>query len=266
MLSNCGQNEYGKYAGGQKGDQNRKEWALIPWYNRPWKCVLRHPDAQVRQMISQMAIASAKNDNVGYDQPTRLTFWYNLADSNYDPAQITVKCSADCSSGVSAIVKAAGKRLGRAELFNVNSACTTSNLRKALQNAGFQVITENKYLTSDKYLLAGDILLNDGNHVAINVSAGTGAQGNAQTTTQSNVKIEAARSKDASLAGAYKVVAKGLNLRAGAGTSKKIVAVMQQDDKVQCYGFYTEVSGTKWLYVTYNGVKGFASSRYLERR
>lgn len=42
LISNSGHDENGKYSGGKAGDQTGTEWALIPWYNRPWKCVLRH--------------------------------------------------------------------------------------------------------------------------------------------------------------------------------------------------------------------------------
>lgn len=105
------------------------------------------------------------------------TFWTNLADSNFDPAQITVACEADCSSGVAAIVKGAGYRLGIDALKKVSTACYTGNLRAALKAAGFEVLTENKYLTSDAYLLAGDILLNDGAHTATNLTDGAKSSG-----------------------------------------------------------------------------------------
>lgn len=111
MISNCGHDERGKYSGGKAGDQTGTEWQVINWHNRPWKCVLRHPDAATRKLIAQMAKAAAVNNMVGYCQSHRGTFWTNLADSNFDPAQITVPCEADCSSGVAAIVKGAGYRL-----------------------------------------------------------------------------------------------------------------------------------------------------------
>ena len=87
----------------RRSDGNRV--AGYKLYNRPWKCVLRHPDAATRKLIAQMAKAAAVNNMVGYCQSHRGTFWTNLADSNFDPAQITVTCEADCSSGVAAIVK-----------------------------------------------------------------------------------------------------------------------------------------------------------------
>lgn len=177
MISNCGHDENGRYSGGKAGDQTGTEWRVINWYNRPWKCVLRHPNADVRAMIASMAKAAANNNLIGYDQSQRATFWTNLADSNYDPAQITVACEADCSSGVAAIVKGAGYRLGIDALKKVSTACYTGNLRAALKAAGFEVLTESKYLTSDAYLFAGDILLNDNAHVATNLTTGSKASG-----------------------------------------------------------------------------------------
>ena len=177
MISNCGHDENGRYSGGKAGDQTGTEWRVINWYNRPWKCVLRHPNADVRAMIASMAKAAANNNLIGYDQSQRGTFWTNLADSNYDPAQITVACEADCSSGVAAIVKGAGYRLGIDALKKVSTACYTGNLRAVLKAAGFEVLTESKYLTSDAYLFAGDILLNDNAHVATNLTTGSKASG-----------------------------------------------------------------------------------------
>ena len=177
MISNCGHDENGRYSGGKAGDQTGTEWQVINWYSRPWKCVLRHPNAKVRAMIASMAKAAAVNNKIGYCQSHRGTFWTNLADSNFDPAQITVACEADCSSGVAAIVKGAGYRLGIDALKKVSTACYTGNLRAALKAAGFEVLTENKYLTSDAYLFAGDILLNDNAHVATNLTTGSKASG-----------------------------------------------------------------------------------------
>lgn len=46
MISNCGHDENGRYSGGKAGDQTGTEWQVINWYSRPWKCVLRHPNAE----------------------------------------------------------------------------------------------------------------------------------------------------------------------------------------------------------------------------
>lgn len=181
LISNSGHDENGKYSGGKAGDQTRTEWALIPWYNRPWKCVLRHPDAKVRAKLAELGIKAAKNDLVGYDQGQRGTYWEHLKASNYDPSKITIACEADCSAGVIANIKAAGHLLGIDALKNIN-ATYTGNLRAGAKAAGFQVLTESKYLTGPDYLLAGDILLNDSHHTATNVQDGAKAGGSGTTS------------------------------------------------------------------------------------
>ena len=127
---------------------------------------------------------------------------------------------------------------------------------------------QNKYLTSDAYLLAGDILLNDGAHTATNLTDGAksyGAGASNTTPVKSNTKVDVAHGFNKSLAGTYKVTASGLNLRAGAGTGKSILAVMENGEKVQCYGYYNDHNGVKWLYVVYKNIVGYASSKYLSK-
>lgn len=186
LISNCGHDENGKYAGGKPGDQTGTEWALIPWYNRPWTCVLRHPDPEVRAKLAELATKAAKNDLVGYCQTHRGTYWDHLKASNYDPSQITIACEADCSSGVTANVKAAGYILGIEKLKNV-PVTSTYYMCDTLKNADFQVLTDAKYLNSPDYLVSGDILLNVGHHTATNIQNGSksGASGSASSGSTS---------------------------------------------------------------------------------
>ena len=190
MISNCGHDENGRYSGGKAGDQTGTEWQIIPWYNRPWNVVLRFENQQVAQMIADIARAAAKNNLIGYDQNQRTTYWLHLKASNYDPAQITIACEADCSSGVAANVKAVGYRLGIQTLKNVSVDAYTGNLRAVLKRAGAIVLTASKYLTSDKYLLPGDIMLYEGHHTAINLDVGSnaswGTSDNPSTPSQKN--------------------------------------------------------------------------------
>lgn len=112
------------------------------------------------------------------------------------------------------------------------------------------------------------ITLNDNAHVAVNLtdgakSSGTGASNT--TTVKSNAKVDVAHGFNKSFAGTYKVTASGLNLRAGAGTGKSILAVMKNGEKVQCYGYYNDCNGVKWLYVVYKNIVGYVSSKYLSK-
>ena len=89
----------------------------------------------------------------------------------WEPSKITTACEADCSAGVCANVTAAGHLLGIPALQN-HTGTYTGNMRSALTKAGFQLLTDSKYLNGGSYLLPGDILLNDGHHTATNVTLG----------------------------------------------------------------------------------------------
>jgi len=133
--------------------------------------VLRHPDEKIRKKIADLARKAANNNHIGYNQSNRDSYYNELKKVNYNPSKIVRKCDADCSAGVIANIKAAGHLLGIKALQNIT--CTyTGNMRKILADAGFKVLTDRKYLTSDNYLLEGDILLNDECHVATNLTNG----------------------------------------------------------------------------------------------
>jgi GH25 family lysozyme M1 (1,4-beta-N-acetylmuramidase) len=170
-ISNSGSDERGNYKGGTAGDNTGREWQIRDWYNRPWNCVMRHPDPEVRACLADLATKAANNNKIGYDQYQRETYWRELQKAGYDPSKITVACESDCSAGVIANIKAVGHILGRPELQNIT--CTyTGNMRSGLTAAGFACLTESKYLTSSAYLVAGDVLLNDKHHTATAVTNG----------------------------------------------------------------------------------------------
>ena len=172
MISNSGHDERGKSSGGQAGDQTGTEWQIRSWYNRPWDLVLRYPDKNVRKLIAEYARAAALNDNIGYNQGDRLSFWQALVNSDYNPANIRIKCNSDCSAGVTAIVKAVGHNLKLPKLESLSASNYTGSMRASFSSAGFAVLKESKYLTSDKYLLPGDILLSEAHHTCINLDYG----------------------------------------------------------------------------------------------
>ena len=176
MLSNCGHDERGGYSGGKAGDQTGREWDIVPWYQYAvggWQYMIRHPDPRVRQMITSLATEAAANDNIGYDQYERYTFWQALKSCGYRPSAVNYPCETDCSAGVAAIVKCVGYLLGMGDLRDVSSESYTGNIRRALEAAGFDVYSDAKYLTSPDYLLAGDFLLREGWHICTNVTNGS---------------------------------------------------------------------------------------------
>ena len=141
-------------------------------YRRPWTVVLRYPVQAVALVIAQLSIDGALNDNVGYNQAKRNTYWNELKKVGYAPAKITTPCAEDCTAGVSADVKAAGHICGIKALENL-PICTSRNMRAKFTAAGFKALTAAKYLNSPDYLLPGDILLYENHHAAANVTLGS---------------------------------------------------------------------------------------------
>lgn len=62
---------------------------------------------------------------------------------------------------------------------------------------------------------------------------------------------ESAKKFDKSLSGTYKVSWSNINVRGGAGSSKKFLVNIPKGTKVQCYGYYSTVNLVKWLYVQF---------------
>ena len=77
------------------------------------------------------------------------------------------------------------------------------------------------------------------------------------------------KSKDTSLKGQYVVDASSVNVRDGAGLDQKVLTTIPRGTLVNNYGYYTEVDGTKWLFVKFVYEKttytAFISNRYLKK-
>ena len=83
-------------------------------------------------------------------------------------------------------------------------------------------------------------------------------------SSSSDSKVASADSFDKDIAGSYTVTS-DLNIRAGAGASHTSLGTIAKGKKVQNYGYYTSVNGTKWLLVKYGDITGFCSSKYLKK-
>lgn len=288
MLANCGHDERGKYTGGKAGDQSGTEWYVRSWYRYPygggWKVVLRHPNANVRAVLAGLAVEAAENNKIGYDQGQRTTFGTELKRVGYRPKNIKTACETDCSKGTIDLIRAVGQLLGFSKLKKLD-ATYTGNLRAGCKNAGFEILTASKYLTSEKYLVPGDIVLNDNWHVAIIIGKSAADAKKAANRILEADKAEkdeyagvynvpittnavaAAQEFNKTYAGTYKVTATALNLRAvpGARADHPVLTVLEKGDKVTCYGYLTKVDKVPWLYVTHKGYTGYCSTTYLKK-
>ncbi len=243
-ISNSGSDEHGNYKGGAAGDQTSREWQIRDWYNRPWNCVLRHPDPAVRACLADLATKAANNNRIGYDQYQRQTYWNELQKVNYDPSKITVACEADCSAGVIANIKAAGYILNRPELQNIS--CTyTGNMRAGLQAAGFACLTDSKYLTSSAYLVAGDVLLNDKHHTATAVT--NGIQSDGSTPKAATMPLIKKGSKGSAVLQLQKMLnAKGYKLTEDGDFGSKTEAAVKAYQKANGLEVDGEVGPMTW--------------------
>lgn len=264
-------NEKGKTTGGKAGDQTGKEVKTGAYYNFGQTVVLRFKDRTLAKKYAAFIKAVCENEHVGYCQAHRMSLSSALDAVNWDVSKLKTDCEVDCSE------------LTRCGLFYVgiivNSNIYTGNMvEKYMATGHFEKLTDKKYLSGGEYNLTGDIavkksghtisVLEDGSKAGSSSSIGSSAGGASSAARTTATKIDSAKSYDQSLSGTYVVNTKTdpLILRAGAGTGKTKIASMPKGTKAQCYGYYTSTSGTKWLYITYNGITGFASSTYLKKQ
>ena len=187
-ISNASGNEKGGITGGSAGDQTGKEIRVINWYNpsSAWDWYIEHPSDTVMEWIAVIAEEMSANDKIGYDQGNdRNTYWTQLQKAKYRPANIKTACECDCSSGVATNVKAVGYLLDIPELKKISHQCWTGNILSALVSAGFKASNDQKYLTSDRYVRRGGILLNLDGHITTFVTDGAKPTPIGETATSS---------------------------------------------------------------------------------
>lgn len=164
--------ERGKISGGQVGDSTQKEVCTRSWYNNGWNLLLRPKTKELAEKSAHFVEEICANKNVGYDQSGRNSLYTQAKNIGFDGSRISVPCECDCSSfmHVSAIA-------GGANISYGSNGATTRTLRTVLGNSGYyDILTDSKYLTSDKYLKRGDILVKEGKHTVMVLENGIGIQ------------------------------------------------------------------------------------------
>lgn len=259
-ISNSGGDENGGTKGGKAGDQTGREWQLRKWYSRPWPVVLRYPDQSVALEIAKLGIAAAVNDNIGYDQSQRATYWKQLQAVGYDPSKIDAnhKCEEDCTAGVTANVRACGYIFGIPALQNLDTSGTrSSNMKSRFVKAGFIALTASKYLTSGNYLLPGDILLYENHHAATNITLGSKVKSEWHPDSTPITPTE--DDKDMKY---VKITGSSVNIRKGPSTDYGTLGAAHEGDKLKYFGFDYPDNG--WHLVEYQKATGWVSGKYSQ--
>lgn len=255
--------ENGKITGGTSGDQTGNEVAMQNYYqhSKGWY-LFRAKSAEIANALASAMMAACKNDKVGYDQNNRAGIITQIKKyGNMEKIDTVTEC--DCSSLVRACCIEAG--------FDPGNFTTATEAAALAKTGKFQ----NKVtVTTSTKLYNGDILVTKTKgHTVIVVSGNERTDESNSSTSSTNtstvkktVAVDPAKSFDKKIAGKYTVTANsGLNLRAGAGTGKSSLAIMEKGEVVQNYGYYTLANGTKWYLVKYEGITGFCSSKYLKK-
>ena len=248
-ISNSGKDENSGTRGGKAGDQTGHEWELKKWYSRPWTIVLRYPDQAVALKIAELGIAAALNNNIGYDQAQRATYWKQLQAVGYDPSKIDDehKCEEDCTAGITANVRACGYIFGIPALQSLDTSGTrSSNMRSRFVKAGFKALTASKYLTSGKYLLPGDILLYENHHAATNITLGSKVKSEWHPGGAPDPTIKTLR-----------ITGGTVNVRTGPGTGNNVIGIAK---KGETYPYTAVTDG--WYQINFRGGPGWISSKY----
>ena len=266
--------ENGGASGGKAGDQTGRECRIQDWYAGNWNVILRPKKAAVAEAMAKSMETLCNSNLVGYDQWERNTLWDELEKVDWKPERLRTKCETDCSSLVSACARCAGINIPRVALGGGKyNAPITQTMRSAFGSTGeFDILLDSKYMTTDKYLKRGDVLLRESGHTAMALENG-GSTPSSQPVQQPALKerkaTEVARYFDKTIAGTYECTAFYLYVRNGAGALTRFLTTIAKGKQVQCYGYYNLAGNVKWLYVQFiqNGTlfTGYASERYLQK-
>ena len=125
--------------------------------------------AEVREQIAEIAEILATppvNSLIGYDQNERNTLHDVARQCKYDVVTFINEhqlCETDCSAFVTCVCLFAGLK----QLEYSGNAPTTSTMKSVFKKAGFNVLTDEKYVAGTDYLSKGDILLKPSSHTVI---------------------------------------------------------------------------------------------------
>ena len=158
-----------RISGGKSGDQTGKEVCTRSWYNGGWTLVLRPKTRALAEKSAKACEKGCANNKIGYDQNQRNTLYTQAKKVNYDLSKITVACETDCSAFMTVCAIAGGADI----TYGSNAPATSTMKARFLESKDYNVFTDSKYLTSDKYLKRGDILVKPGSHTVMVLEDGT---------------------------------------------------------------------------------------------
>lgn len=179
LLGHASRNENKKANGGKPGDQDKQEVLFRSWYSpsSKWDYVLRPLTNEIAEKSAKFVEDVCKNDKIGYDQQGstetqgRNSLYKQAKKVKFDASKIKTACECDCSSLMHCASYAAGANLP----YGSNGLTTRTMVDTYRKSGDYNVLSIEKYLTSDKYLRRGDILVNEGHHTVMVLEDGVEA-------------------------------------------------------------------------------------------
>lgn len=242
---------------GSKGDSTKKEVFTRTWYGT-WDFMAIHPDATVREKHAKAIEAACANDNIGYGQGDRNTLNTLAKAVGYVLSKVG-KCNCDCSSlqNVAAVASGApGVTYG-------SNGWVTANMKTKLSAAGYKIITDRSYLTSEDYCVRGAIYVKSGVHTVCGLTNGSKAQKTLAKVGFATTTVPAAPGNTSySGKGIGTAVAKtSINIRAGAATNYKSYGVINKGTAVEVL----EVLSSGWYKIVWPGAScGYAYTSNID--
>lgn len=155
---------------GAKGDSTKKEVCTRDWYSKPWDYMAVHPDAAVRERHAAAIEAACANNNIGYGQGDRNTLNARAKEVGYNLSKVG-PCNCDCSS-LQNVAAVASKAPG---VTYASNGWTTSSMKAKLKAAGYKIIEDKAYLTSERYCVRGAMYVREGSHTVTGLENGAKA-------------------------------------------------------------------------------------------
>lgn len=162
-IGHASKDENNKYANGKSGDQTGKEVCIRTWYAAGWNVVLRPKNKTLAEKSALACEKACANSNIGYDQNQRNTLYKYAKDVKFDLSKVAEKCECDCSSLMHVCAISGGANL----TYGANGFFTGNMVNGFVKSGDYEKLAESKYLTSDTFLMRGDILVRESGHTAM---------------------------------------------------------------------------------------------------
>jgi len=176
--------ENGNATGGRGGDQSGKEVVTRLWYDKGWNVLLRPVRPEVAEKSAQACEAACGNGNIGYDQGGRNTLYTAAKTAGFDLGGIETPCECDCSSLMHVCAMAGGANL----TYGSNGFTTRTMVSAFVKSGDYEKITGSAYLTSDRLLRRGDILVKEGSHTVMVLENGADTAPQPEATKPQEMK------------------------------------------------------------------------------